>query len=132
MDSLLEQDAVGAGCRFDSGTTLLFSLPQPPTLSSYTFISVWAEDAEYYEHPATLLAKGVQEIRDRHVIRFGEAHLHGKLINRVVIGNKVIDYEIVTRDFSEGLGSVEVVAIYEVVDGKIAKAWFIMGNKTLD
>jgi hypothetical protein len=49
-----------------------------------------------------------------------------------VVGNKVIDQEIVTRTFPEGTGHIDVIAIYEVEDGKIAKAWFIWGSPTLD
>jgi hypothetical protein len=47
------------------------------------------------------------------------------------MGNIVIDRETVTRTFPEGLGTLELVAIYEVQGGRIAKAWFIFGTKTL-
>jgi hypothetical protein len=39
----------------------------------------------------------------------------------------VIDHETVTRSFPDGPGEVDVIAIYEVENGKIAKAWFKMG-----
>lgn len=39
--------------------------------------------------------------------------------------------EVVTRTFPEGPGEVDVVAIYEVENGKIAKAWFKMGPPRL-
>jgi hypothetical protein len=38
----------------------------------------------------------------------------------------------VTRTFSEGTRKLELVAIYEVLDGKIARAWFSYGAKTID
>ena len=44
----------------------------------------------------------------------------------------VIDHEKVTRTFPEGTGTIELVAIYEVQNGKIAKAWFIFDAMTLD
>jgi hypothetical protein len=91
------------------------------------FMSNWAEDAQYFEHPATLLAQGAAEIRSRHLLRFEEPDLFGRLIHRVVIGSKVIDQEKVTRNFAAGIGELDVVAIYEVLDGKICKAWFITG-----
>ena len=47
-------------------------------------------------------------------------------------GNIVIDHEMVTRTFPEGTGRVELVAIYEVKNDRISKAWFIPGAKTLD
>ena len=41
-----------------------------------------------------------------------------------MIGNVVADQENVTRAFPDGPGEIDVLAIYEVVDGKISKAWF--------
>ena len=38
----------------------------------------------------------------------------------------------VTRTFPEGTGQIELVAIYEVQDGRISKVWFMPGAKTLD
>lgn len=93
------------------------------------FMSVWAEDAQYFAHPSTLLARGAAAIRERHLVRFQEPDLHGELTSRVVLGNTVVDHERVTRTFPEGPETVEVVAIYEVVDGKIAQAWFIVGPR---
>jgi ribosomal protein S18 acetylase RimI-like enzyme len=61
------------------------------------------------------------------VARFKEPNLHGRLIQRIAVANVVVDQETVTRTFPNGPGDVDVVAIYEVADGKIAKAWFKMG-----
>lgn len=94
-------------------------------------MSFWAEDARVYEHPSKLLANGGSEIRERHIARFAEPNLHGKLVNRMVQGNCVIDQELVTRTFPEGPGTIEVIAIYEVRDGKIANAWFVFGERKL-
>ena len=96
------------------------------------FMAVWAADAQYFEHPAKLLASGAAAIRARHIVRFKEANLFGRLIKRMIVGNKVIDQEVVTRTFPEGTGSVDVIAIYEVKDDKIANAWFILGSPVLD
>jgi hypothetical protein len=96
------------------------------------FMATWAGDAQYFEHPTKLLAKGAAEIRARHIARFKEANLFGRLIKRMVLGNKVIDHEVVTRTFPEGTGRVDVIAIYEVKDDKIANAWFILGSPVLD
>jgi hypothetical protein len=95
------------------------------------FMACWADNAEYYEFPSRLLARGAQDIRARHLSRFEEPNLHGHLIHRGVVGNTVFDQERVTRDFPEGVGEVDVLAIYEVVDGKIARAWFKMGAPRL-
>jgi hypothetical protein len=86
----------------------------------------WADDCQYYEFPSMLLARGVAEIRESHVARFKEPKLFGPLIKRIVVANVVVDHETVTRTFPEGTGEVDVLAIYEIEHGKIAKAWFKM------
>ena len=91
------------------------------------FMACWANDCEYYEFPSRLLARGHVAVRARHVERFEEPNLHGTLVNRIAVANVVIDQEIVSRTYPDGPGEVDVVAIYEVTDGKIAKAWFKMG-----
>jgi hypothetical protein len=95
------------------------------------FMQWWAEDCYYYGFPDQLLAKGIAEIRERHLIRFREPNLHGRLITRLSLDNLVIDQEVVTRTFPEGPGEVDVIAIYEVAGGKITKAWFKMGKPRL-
>jgi len=96
-----------------------------------TFMPWWTDDCQYYAFPSTLLASSAAEIRERHVERFKEPDLHGRLLNRIVLGNMVIDHETVTRNFPEGKGELDVVCIYEVEHGKIAKAWFKMGERRL-
>ena len=65
-------------------------------------------------------------------VRLAEPNQHAKLIQRMVMGNIVIDQEVVTRTFPEGTGRIELIATYLVREGRIAKAWFIFGAKTLD
>ena len=74
-----------------------------------------------------MLASGAAEVRERHVARFKEPDLHGVLVKRIAVANVVVDQETVTRTFPDGPGEVDVVAIYEVESGRIAKAWFKMG-----
>jgi putative hydrolase of HD superfamily len=96
------------------------------------FMAPWAEDAQYFAFPDTLLATGAAAIRERHVTRFQEPNLHGHLLHRMVVGTMVVDHERVTRSFPEGTGTIEVIAIYEVQNDRIAKAWFRMGQPVLD
>ncbi|CAI2426359.1 nuclear transport factor 2 family protein [Serratia plymuthica] len=96
------------------------------------FMAYWAEDAQYYEHPDTLLASGKAEIRERHIARFKEPSLYGERVKRMALGSMVIDQEVVTRNFPQGRGKMDVIAIYEVEQGKIAKAWFKAGPCELD
>jgi len=95
------------------------------------FMKCWMDDCQYFEFPSRLLAQGAAAVRERHVVRFEEPDLCGKLINRIPLDNLVVDHETVTRNYPEGSGEVDVVAIYEILDGKIAKAWFKMGKPRL-
>ena len=96
------------------------------------FMQPWAEDCQYYEFPSRLLADGAADIRKRHVERFKEPNLFGRLVNRLAVGNLVVDQEIVTRDFPNGPGEVDVIAMYEIDGGKIARAWFKIGPPRLN
>lgn len=95
------------------------------------FSACWAEDAQYFAFPDTLLAQGIAAIRERHVVRFQEPNLFGRLIHRMALGTMVVDQEVVTRTFPESPGEVDVIALYEVEDGKIARAWFKLGTPRL-
>jgi len=70
-------------------------------------------------------------LRERHVTRFNEPNLHGKLIKRSVVDNVVVDQEVVTRTFADGAGEIDVLAIYQIENGRIVKAWFKMGSPRL-
>ena len=94
-------------------------------------MATYADDAQQFEHPSKLLASGAAQVRERSLVPFQEPNLHARLLRRIVMGNLVIDHETVTRTFPEGPGRLELVAIYEVQDGRIAKAWFRFGAKTL-
>ena len=100
------------------------------------FMVHWAEDAQVFAHPDTLVASGAAEIRARHMMRFQEPNLFGRLVHRIVVGNVVVDHEVVARTFPEGPGKIEVVATYELTEDstgpKIRRAWFIMDKPVLD
>lgn len=94
-------------------------------------LSVYADEAEMYEFPDKLLARGADQLRERFSQRFSEPNLHAQLRHRIVMGSKVIDHECVTRTFPEGPGEIDLVMIYEVAGDRIAKAWSIAGEKRL-
>ncbi len=96
-----------------------------------TLVGIYAAEAQMFEHPSKLLAAGAEALRERFTARLQEPDLHAQLRNRMVMGNMVVDHEQVTRTFPEGKGTVELVMIYEVQKGRIAKAWIIPGPKTL-
>lgn len=95
-------------------------------------LATYAPDARQYALPATLLAAGHAEMRPRFAARFQEPDLHAHLLQRAVMGNIVIDHETVTRNFPEGRGRVDLVAIYEVVDGLIRSQTVQVSNQRLD
>ena len=75
-----------------------------------------------YRFPHEFRYKGVDKMRAKYGTFFEDTpNLHCQIKNRMVIGNMVIDEELVTandRQFS-------AVAIYEVDHGKIKKVTFI-------
>jgi hypothetical protein len=95
-------------------------------------MSIYAEEAQLFDYPATLLASGRMQLRESFAARFQEPNLHAQLLRRITVGNVVIDHERVSRTFPEGAATVELVAIYEVRDGKIVRATFIRGPKILN
>jgi putative hydrolase of HD superfamily len=90
-------------------------------------MAMWHDDAQYFAHPKTLLANGAAEIRERHITRFKEPDLFGRLLARFSVGTMVVDREIVTRNLPEGRAQVDVIAIYDVEAGRIRNAWFRQG-----
>ena len=88
----------------------------------------YAPDAQQFALHGALLAQGHEHIRPRYQERFAEPDLHARLISRSVIGNVVTDVEVVTRNFPQGRGTVEMLCVYEVVDGRIARASFATGD----
>lgn len=94
-------------------------------------LETYAPDAEQYTLHGGLLAKGHDQLRTRFLARFNEPNLHAKLVSRIVVGNIVTDAELITRDFPEGLGTLEMLCIYEVAEGRIQKASFSLGQKAI-
>jgi putative hydrolase of HD superfamily len=91
----------------------------------------YAPDAEQFILHGERIAKGHDELRTRYIARFEEPDLFARLLSRTVIGNVVTDLELITRNFPEGPGTLEMLCIYEVVDGRIQRASFVSGAITL-
>jgi hypothetical protein len=96
------------------------------------FLLTYADDAELFELPDKLLARGAAELRERYTKRFADERLHAEIVNRIVVANTVIDHERVHLTLPEGPGTLEAAAIYEVRDGKITRVWFRYGERKLD
>ncbi len=83
--------------------------------------AIYAEDAELFAHPNTLLAKGRAAILARYTARFQDQTLRADLLQRIPMGDMVLDHE---RIHSGGQIS-EIFALYRVVGEHIVAAWFI-------
>lgn len=94
-------------------------------------MEAYAPDAEQYVLHGALLAKGHEALRSRFLERFLEPDLHARLLSRTAMENVVSDFELVTRNFSEGKGTVEMLCVYEVVDGRIQRMSFAVGHPRL-
>ena len=76
------------------------------------FLSYYSDDVKFYEFPNNLMLENKEEITPRYVERFKSNKLHAQIIDRMVIGNRVIDHERVTGRNDGQV--VDVVAIYEI------------------
>lgn len=95
-------------------------------------LATYAVDAEQYTLHGERLAKGHEEMRSRFLTRFAEPSLNARLLSRTVMGNIVVDFESITRDFPEGVGTVEMLCVYEFTNGLIQRVSFAMGEKRLN
>lgn len=94
------------------------------------FLATYADDAELHAFHGALQTRGKEEMRKRYQLRFSDSIVFGKVVQRIVMGDTVIDHERVRVTLPEGPGVMEAVVIYQVRDGKIVKATFISGAKT--
>lgn len=89
------------------------------------FCAVYADDVELIDlHSGDVFCRGVDAMRERYGRMFAErTALHCTLVHRMVCGNTAIDEEHVTGLRDDGI--VHAVAIYDVRDGFISRAWFV-------
>lgn len=71
----------------------------------------------------SLILKGMEALEVKYRERFEIQKVHAKLVNRMVIGNQVIDHEHVSGIRADEI--VKAVAIYHVEDELIKKVWFL-------
>ena len=96
------------------------------------FIATYADDVKLFELPEKLLSEGTATMRERYGQLFKDERLHATIVNRIVMGNTVVDHERVRVTLPQGPGTVEAVAIYEVRGGKITAVWFRYGERKVD
>lgn len=95
------------------------------------FAATYAADAEIIElATGTLIAKGTAAIRTFYAARFqANPGLHAEVLHRVLQGAFVLDQERLTGVLLAPGGPerppLTAVVIYEVKDGRIARAWLV-------
>jgi len=88
------------------------------------FLSVFHDDTKIYNLiDGSLIMEGKEAMRQRYGERFSHPDLHAEIVNRIIIGNKVIDHESVTGAGNEK--PVQVAAIYEIQGDFITTVWFV-------
>jgi hypothetical protein len=87
------------------------------------FIACYSEDVKVYRPPtAEPVLAGKAALADFYATqRFNLPCLHAVVLNRMVLGNKVIDHE---RVAGVGDAPFDAVAVYEVSGGLISAVWF--------
>jgi hypothetical protein len=88
------------------------------------FLSAYSDTVRIYNFPDELRSSGKEAMRKGYGGMFERLKdLHCRLVNRTVMGDKVIDHESVI--FNKEDPPSEVIAIYRVADGLIQEVWFM-------
>lgn len=95
------------------------------------WLSTYAPDARQYLLHGECIASGHAELRKNIEERLKESDLHARLLHRTVMNNIVVDHEVVTRNFSQGKGEIEMLCIYEIRQGLIQSASFSIGESRI-
>ncbi len=133
LDALKDIHTVIKSGHLMSPDTIIQSTPEQlaqEQLNAYNagdidaFLEPYSDDVEIYNFPDKLTAKGKEVIRPNYASMFEKLpELHCELVNRIVMGNTVIDQERVTGFANRD--TMHCTAIYKIEDGKIAKVYFI-------
>lgn len=90
------------------------------------FMAVFHQDVELWALGGDApVAKGFDNVKELYTQLFEKSpNLHSAVINRSVIGNKVIDYEIITGRNNDDT-PLYLVMVYEIKEGKIFRAYSV-------
>ena len=88
------------------------------------FLAPYSDSIKVYNHPNRLIMSGKDEMRQRYASMFDSTpDLHCTLINRMVLGNIVIDQEYVIT--VKNGPAIQLMAMYKIKEGKIEEVYFI-------
>ena len=91
------------------------------------FVAQYSENVEVYQYPGGLVMAGRDAFTERYRVRFQTEGLRAEITHRAVLGNRVIDHEVAWINGPDQ-PPVEVVVIYTVEDGLIARVEFVSGS----
>ena len=87
------------------------------------FLAPYAENVEIYATSGKLLMKGKEQMRKEYQFITRMPHLYCRLVNRIAIGNTVIDHEEIWTS-PEPVNLRYGVAVYVIDKGKITRVYF--------
>jgi hypothetical protein len=116
-----------------SGVDSVTAIPAQGQLDAYNsrdidkFLSWYADSIQLIRmQSGEVFCSGKEQMREIYGNLFSEKeNLHCRLVNRIVCGDFVFDEEKVTGLRGD---TVHAVAIYEIKDGLIQRAWFVSGR----
>lgn len=87
------------------------------------FLLPYADTVKIYNFPNTLIMDGKEQIRQSYSQMFKNTpNLHCELVNKMVMGNTIIDQESIT---GFGEDKFEAIAIYKMKGEKIVEVYFV-------
>ena len=91
------------------------------------FVAMYSEAVTIFRtpHAAPSLVGKAQLAAFYAAERFNKPGLRAEILNRMVLGDKVIEHE---RVWGIGDAPLEVVVIYKVVGEKIERVWFVTSD----
>ena len=87
------------------------------------FLAPYADDVEIYSTSGKLMMKGKEQMRKEYQFITRMPHLYCRLVNRIAIGNTVIDHEEIWNK-PEPVNLRYGVAVYVIEKGKITRVYF--------
>ena len=88
------------------------------------FLACYADDIVIADLNGAVSSAGIAALRRRYAEMFAaNPNNHARLVNRIAIGNTVIDHEDVKR--SPDAAPFQAIAIYTIKDAKIARVDFV-------
>ena len=87
------------------------------------FAATYHDAVELYLFPDECFCRGKKDLREQYAARFNaRPEAHASISNRIIMGSYVIDDETVTG--VPTVGSMRLLAKYEVKDDLISRVWF--------